>query len=75
MRNTQISRRLDRLYCHDSSPYVYRGPFRVIEDKIEVKKWILGVQIVVLDRQSNAIRKELEDTKGRLEELNRTSDT
>lgn len=56
VRNTQISGRLDRLYCHDSSPYVHRGPFRIIEDKIEAKKWIMGVQIGVLKRQSKAIR-------------------
>ncbi|OIW29075.1 hypothetical protein CONLIGDRAFT_645214 [Coniochaeta ligniaria NRRL 30616] len=38
------SGRLNRLYCHDASPYVYRGTFRLVEDKMEVEKWLLGLR-------------------------------
>jgi hypothetical protein len=38
------SGRLNRLYCHDSSPYVYRGPFRLVDDQIEIENWLLGLR-------------------------------
>lgn len=28
-RDNRISGRLNRLYCHDASPYVYRGPYNL----------------------------------------------
>jgi len=69
------SGRLNRLYCHDSSHYVCGGPFHLIYDETEVKKWILGIQIIVQEEQLKGLKKKLEATKARLEELNNTSDT
>jgi hypothetical protein len=69
------SGRLDRLYCHDSSPYVYRETFHLIDDEVEVKKWILGNQIVLQEELLKGMKKRLEATKARLEKLNSTSDT
>ncbi|KAK9777102.1 putative DUF3854 domain-containing protein [Seiridium cardinale] len=45
-RDIRGSGRLDRIYCHDSSPYVYRGPYKLVDDVAEIEKWLLGLQIV-----------------------------
>jgi hypothetical protein len=58
--DTRGSGRLNRLYCHDASPYVYREPFRIIE----VKKWILVNQIILLEEQLRETRADLDELSG-----------
>lgn len=69
------SGRLNRVYCHDASPYVYRGPFSLVDNEIEVEKWILGIHVVVQEAQVKSMKRKLEATKARLEELYSISDT
>lgn len=63
------SGRLNRLYCHDASPYVYRGPFRIEDDQIEVEKWKVKLQIIGLEQHLIAYAQHLLALRKRLEEL------
>lgn len=65
----RVSKRLDRLYCHDASPYVYRGPFQLVEDEIEVEKWILGFQITAKEEELEEVNAALRHMKARLDRL------
>lgn len=69
MDDRRINGRLDRLYCHDASPYAYRGPFEVVEDEREIEKWILEIQIPHFEHDILQRLRSLDSKKARLDEL------